>query len=407
PGRKLLFFLSEGLIVDQRDREIQTRVNRVIDVAARAGIIFYTLDVRGLAVAGPEAADDVYPSLAASDLDNNFNQASAMDVATEESFEFLKPMRALAYDSGGRPLINNNALEKNLKQAINEYQNYYLVAWQPEEFEPGKTKFRRIEVKVKDRPELRVLVRSGFFNNPVPTSDTKDNKAEKNKDAAKAEAGLVEDTLKAAVRAPYERRELPFSVYPVFKNEANGGSAVTVNIEVASLVNSPANAEQPNQEFDLVYTVLDLNGKLITSDGKTLKFAQAPGVSANLIQQFTVPLSPGTYQIRVGARDAVGRISTSFEWVETPVLAPGKMALSSLLLSERKAKAAATEEPLLNIERRFARSSRLLLQVFIYNAARKSAVAQPDVTMEIDVLRKGVSVLNAPQHPVSVEGAND
>nr|MDQ3011539.1 VWA domain-containing protein [Acidobacteriota bacterium] len=406
-GRKLLFFLSEGMLVDQRDREIQTRLNRVIDVAARAGVIFYTADVRGLAVAGPEAGDDVYPSFAASDQENNFNQASAMDVALEESFEVLRPLRALAYDTGGRPLINSNGLDKNIKQALSEYQNYYLLAWVPEEFEPGKTKFRRIEVKVKDRPDLRVLVRSGFFNNPVPASE---NKAEKNKDAAKADTGLTEDTLKAAVRAPFERRELPFFVYPVFKNDANGGSVVTINIEVASLVNSPANAEQPNQEMDLVYAVLDLNGKLIASNGKTLKFAQAPGVNATLIHQFAVPLSAGTFQIRVGARDAVGRISTSFNWMEMPGLTSGKMALSSLLLSERKAKAPASgaaQEPLLNIERRFVRSSRLLLQIYIYNAARKSTGAQPDVTMEIDVLRKGVSVINAPQHPVSLEGAND
>lgn len=401
-GRKLLFFLSEGMMVDQRDREISTRLNRVIDVAARAGVIFYTVDVRGLAVGGPEAADDVYPSLAASDQENPFNQSSAMDVAIDEASEFLRPLRALAYDTGGRPLINSNGLDKNIKQALSEYQNYYLLAWEPEDFEPGKTKFRRIEVKIKDRPDLRVLVRSGFFNNPVPT----ETKVAKEKGSAKGE-DVAEDTLKAAVRAAFERRELPFSVYPVFKNEAVGGSAVTLNIEVASLVNSLANAEHPNQEIDLLYAVLDLNGKLITSDGKSLKFAQAPGVNANLIHQFTIPLSPGTFQIRVGARDAVGRISTSFEWVETPGFTPGKLALSSLLLSERKAKAAPAEEPLLNIERRFARSSRLLLQVYVYNAARKSAGDKPDVTMEIDVLSKGVSVLNAPQHPLVADSASD
>jgi len=396
-GRKLLFFLSEGMLVDQRDREIQTRLNRVIDIAARAGVIFYTVDVRGLAVGGPEAADEVYPSFAASDQENNFNQASAMDVALEESFEVLRPLRALAYDTGGRPLINSNGLDKNIKQALSEYQNYYLLAWQPEEFEPGKTKFRRIEVKVKDRPDLRVLVRSGFFSNPVP-------EARPEPKVGKDGNIIAEDTLTAAIRSAYERSELPFSVYPVLKNEASG-STVTINLEVSSKVNSPANAEHPNQEFDLVYVVLDLNGKVIATDGKKLSYAQASGVAASLIHQFVIPLAAGTYQIRVGARDILGRISTRFDWIEAFGFAPGKMKLSSLLLSERKA--ALTQDPLLNIERRFARSSRLLLQVFIYNAARNSADAKPDVTMEIDVFRKGVSVLNAPQHPVVTDDVND
>ncbi|MFN0109581.1 MAG: VWA domain-containing protein [Blastocatellia bacterium] len=396
-GRKLLFFLSEGMLVDQRDREIQTRLNRVIDVAARAGVIFYTVDVRGLAVGGPEAADDVFPSFAASDQENPFNQASAMDVALEESFEVLRPLRALAYDTGGRPLINSNGLDKNVKQALSEYQNYYLLAWQPEEFEAGKTKFRRIEVKIKDRPDLQVMVRSGFFSNPVP-------EAKPEPKLAKDGSPIIEDTLTAAVRAAYERRELPFAVYPVFKNEASG-SVVTINLEVSSTVNSPANAEHPNQQIDLVYVALDMNGKVVATDGKKLSFAQALGVNASLIHQFTLPLAAaGTYQIRVGARDALGRISTRFDWIEAPASAPGKMALSSLLLSERKA--GANQDALLNIERRFARSSRMLLQVFVYNAARKAGVA-PDVTMEIDVLRKGVSALNAPQHPVTTEGAND
>lgn len=396
-GRKLLFFLSEGMLIDQRDREIQTRLNRVVDVAARAGVIFYTVDVRGLNVGGPEAADDVYPSFAATDQENPFNQSSAMDIATEESSEVLRPLRALAYDTGGRPLINSNGLDKNIKQALSEYQNYYLLAWQPEEFEPGKTKFRRIEVKIKDRPDLRVLVRSGFFSNPVP-------EAKPEPKVGKDGNVIAEDTLTAAIRAPYERRELPFSVYPVLKNEA-GGPTVTINLEVSSRVNSPANAEHPNQEIDLVYVVLDLNGKVIATDGKKLSFAQAPGLSASLIHQFVVPLSAGTFQVRVGARDVLGRISTRFDWIEPLGFAPGKLALSSLLLSERKA--AATQDLVLNIERRFTRSSRMLLQVFVYNAARKAGEAKPDVTMEIDVLRKGVSVLNAPQHPLVTEGATD
>jgi len=49
-GRKLVFFISEGFVIDRRSTEVQDSLQRVIDAAARTGVVIYALDARGLSV---------------------------------------------------------------------------------------------------------------------------------------------------------------------------------------------------------------------------------------------------------------------------------------------------------------------------------------------------------------------
>jgi hypothetical protein len=92
--------------------------------------------------------------------------------------------------------------------------------------------------------------------------------------------------------------------------------------------------------------------------------------------------------------------------LEIPSFTPGKLALSSLLISEKKTQTNGAEESTLKTSRRFARSSKLLLQLYLYNAAL-AANKQPDLTMEIQVLRQTQVVLDAPAHPVVINDQKD
>ena len=47
PGRKLVVFLSDGFLVDPRRSSVLDIMRRVTDEAARAGVVVYTMDVRG------------------------------------------------------------------------------------------------------------------------------------------------------------------------------------------------------------------------------------------------------------------------------------------------------------------------------------------------------------------------
>lgn len=416
PGRKILFFLSEGFLVDYREREMTARFERVIDTARRANVVFYTVDARGLTVGMVEADTAGFPTPL--DSDPTALTIGGGDLALNESQQKEQTMRGLAYDTGGRPIINTNAQDKRIEQVLDEYQNYYLLAWQPEEFEPGKTKFRKIEVRVKDRPDLKVLVRRGFYDAPPPplTSEKTGKPDEKTKAKPESESN-VDPTVTGALRAVNPSRDLPFALFAAFRNETDQGSFIAATVELPT---AAFTSEGKNAEVELVYVALDVNGKLVNSGGKKLNLTgnsnDAAMRNGKLVSQFVVPATAsGIYQLRVAARNtATGKVGTQFEWVEAPEFKPGKFAVSSLLLSERPAQKMAanakggtnTEEVLLNVGRRFARSSRLLLQLYLYNPAH-AANAKPEITMEIDVLKREKSVLNAPPHPAATAEATD
>ncbi len=154
PGRKLVFFLSDGFVLQPQRSDVVSRITDLTSAAARAGILIYSLDTRGLVVGLPTArtkrAGDITGSLAAS----GSSEVSAGQDA----------LNALASDTGGRFLKNTNALDTALSTALHEMSRYYLLGWHidPETLRPGKSS--TIRVAVKGRSDLKVRVRQGTID---------------------------------------------------------------------------------------------------------------------------------------------------------------------------------------------------------------------------------------------------
>lgn len=409
PGRKLLFFISSGFITDSDiDNSMPTKLNRLIDWAARAGAVFYTVDARGLQSAMPDISTNISIS---SEPSGTVAAADASALAYDAVRHPQQALRTLAYDTGGQPILNTNGLEAKVSQAVREYQNYYVLAWEPEVFEKDKPKFRKLEVTIKDRPDLHVRVRRGFFEAPLPADNTlaekKDEKKADKKDDKQAEtkaAAAPVDPLTAAVREVYPRRELPLSLYATFQQEAADKPTVVATVELPGEAVAEVGAAG---SVEILCVVIDAQGKVIKNDGKKLSFNRPGSAAPTLAANFRLPVEPGIYQVRATARDVkTGRIGADYQWLEIPNFVPGKLTLSSLLLSEKKAQPSSAEEPALNTSRRFARTSKLLFQLYLYNAAL-AANKQPELTLEIQVLRQTQSVLNAPAHPVATDGQPD
>ena len=64
PGRKLVFFLSDGFVLQYTRSDIVARLMDLTTAAARAGILVYTLDSRGLVTGTPDAKTAGAPDLA-------------------------------------------------------------------------------------------------------------------------------------------------------------------------------------------------------------------------------------------------------------------------------------------------------------------------------------------------------
>lgn len=409
PGRQTLFYISEGFPFDSQEADINYKLQRITDAAARSGTVVYTLDARGLSV-GMESVDASSGVTIDSDL-NGYNTLGELSASQEV-------LRAIAADTGGRALLNTNALEAAVSRTLAETTNYYVLAWRPEgalASTGGAPKFRKIAINVKARPELTVRVRRGFLNAPAESAATAATAARTTAGANPAKAAL-----NAALNAPVARRELQVDAYPAFADDEQTGSVLLVPVQLSNerLQFAPV-GDRRQATVEMACIVLDDKGKIAFTEGKTLTLAGDAGGSnaaagstvggrGQLVTNFSFPVkAPGLYQVRVAARDSLsGLVGGAFRWVEVADTKAGGLALSSLFISEAlRAKAAGAAPEILKADRRFARSSGLLLQFQIYNAARRATGGAPEAEVEIKVLNAdNEAILNAPPRRASPAG---
>ncbi|HEX7173715.1 MAG TPA: VWA domain-containing protein [Pyrinomonadaceae bacterium] len=408
PGRRILFFVSEGFTLTNRKRDIGDKYRRVIAAAARAGTVVYTLDARGLAVPMLDASSGMRADI---ELETDLTVVSpSADMAAQQEV-----LRGLAADTGGRALLNTNGLEQAVESALGETAEYYVLAWRPEAAETAgrSPQFRRVEVSVRGRPDLTVRVRSGFLD--ARADDARQRVASGAAGSATPAVRSSNATLSAVIAEAAERRALPVELYAIFNGETGSPPSLTALVQLTDepVRFAPA-GEKLQAEVTVACVVLDDTGKTVFSEGRTLTLTRAaPGGGASrVITQFPAQLTkPGLYQVRVAAHDARGGLTGSaFQWVEVPDLKAGRLALSTPVIVERHTVTATTapETPQavsLNVDRRFARASRLRAELYVYNAARAAGGA--NVEMEIKVWRDGRVALSAPPHKLADAGAAD
>lgn len=418
PGRKLVFFISGGFFLDDRNSDSRTRLQRITSAAARSGVVIYSMDARGLVA-----------SLGDISQESQFDPTGRLDSATHgELMASQDSLNALAADTGGKATFNTNSLEPGLARALKESSTYYLLAWRPEEQTQRTSKFRKIEVKVIGKSNLTVQVRRGFFDKePELAKETKSSKSEKTdkgSDTAKSSTDqpvkASEVELRKAMIAPYPNRDIPVSLSLSFINTPEKGPMLSTALQV------------PNEFFSFGPTVdgkqaavVDVAGVVFDDKGnpgaafKNHITIQAPSAEAvgdgrDLTYGYPVYLGPGLYQVRVGVRDEkTGRNGTAQGWIEIPPA--NQLALSSLLIGARAAQAtsnasatdANTQPVEVSVSHQFSPSGYLRFLVFVYNAARAPADSKPDVAIQVQMVRDGQPVVTTALRKVTTEGVTD
>jgi VWFA-related protein len=154
PGRKLVFFLSDGFVLQPQRSDVVSRITDLTSAAARAGIVIYSLDTRGLVVGLPTAKTKQAADMTGALASIGYSEISAGQDA----------LNAVAVDTGGRFLKNTNALDTALITALAEMSRYYLLGWHidPATLKPGK--YSTIRASVRGRPDLHVRVRQGTID---------------------------------------------------------------------------------------------------------------------------------------------------------------------------------------------------------------------------------------------------
>ncbi len=391
PGRKLVFFISDGFLLNSND-DVYDHLWRITNTAARNSVVIYTMDARGLSV--PSVFDA--SSSGGFDPSGRILSASLGEISASQ-----EALRTLAANTGGRALLNTNALDMAITKTLKETSTYYVIAWRPENEEQKKSKLRRLEVKIAGHSDYKVQVKSGFL------TPAKEQEAKTQKPAEAAKAAKVKtpaEQLGTAIAAFYPNSTLPTSLALDYLDAPQGGALLTISMQV------PAEALSFEPAEGKYKAALDVGGNVYNMEGKVgATFQEHLNVSADNLELLRshehdvyytsqVHLNPGLYQVRVAARDAkTGHIGVATQWVEVPDLKGKRLALSSLFIGELTGADAArnsvtaidaTPPAKLNVARRFPKTSRLRFVTFIYNAQRGvTGTSAPDVAIQVQVLR--------------------
>ena len=385
PGRKIVFFASDGFLSQggPMGDNLSNKVRQIADAAQRANVVIYSIDARGLISGTLDATNNLLP-------DANGRMAA---VASTEIIATQDALNALAVDTGGRALRNQNYFDRWVEAVLDETSNYYLAAWRPSTEEEKASKFRDIKISIVGRPELTVRAPRGYVAGPQPAEMVRASSSEK----SKSNVSELHDALKDS----YPTNSLPVVLSLTHLNTPANGQLLTSSFQIAvSRLNYGEEDKQPAL-VNLAGVVLNDKGKIVSSFQTQLsaKPINSEGTdNAGIIYNHRDPVAPGIYQVRVAARDErSGRVGSAMQWVVIPDLRTGQLTLSSLMIGGQFLDDAATKgagpQVQLSVNHRFLRSDKLGYWIFVYNAKRNAGGAT-DLVAETEVLRDGKVVLN-------------
>lgn len=382
PGRKLAFFVSDGFLLDVGiSSSLSDELMRIINNALRSGVIVYTIDAKGL-ISGDLDATNSVP------VDPQGRLAMMASRAVSASQDAL---HALAHDTGGRALRNQNVFDRFVTQVLKETSNYYVLAWRPESVEQKDKKFRKVEVEIIGRPDLQVRIPKGYLD-VVKTAARAGEKPAQSETPARALGNALSDY--------YTRSEVPTALSLAYLNTPTNGMVLTSSIQIGSSALGFGDDGKKPAAVDLGGVVLNDKGKIVTSfknqlTANPLAQGQASDQAA-LIYNHRAPLTPGIYQVRVAVRDShTGRVGSAMEWIVIPDIATRELTLSSLLLGGRvvDTKGESADQVQFSVDHRFARTEKLNFWVFVYNAIQNAGEQKaPNLAAQIQVLREGQPV---------------
>jgi len=438
PGRKVVFFISDGFFLDTRNSDTVEQLRRIASAAAASGVVIYSLDARGLIASLTDASSDV-----AFDPTGRSQRSPGEEISAAQD-----GLNGLARDTGGRAFFNSNDLSGAVTKALKDSSVYYLLAWRPETDQQRSPRFRRIEVSIVQRPEVTVRFRSGWIGGESLEPESLSS-------APPPAVKNPPEELRTALRSVFPKTALPVSLSLNFLNLPERGSVISSSVEIpaASIMFETAGAT-PTAAVQLAGLVFDEQGKLANSFEQRVDLrgnsqtANIPTEGSVYYNQYS-SLKPGLYQVRVAAYDLKGgRIGSAVQWIEVPDLASKTLTLSSLIVGEKGPDADRNQNPAagaprdnepnpfqgvrLDVDHRFARSSHMRFLIFVYNARQTGAAANktettparavtadpdsqglnqketgPDLAVQVHIFRDNEPVLTTPLRKMPVEGIAD
>ena len=153
--KKELIYFASGLNLNGLDNQAQLHATE--DAAIRAGVSFWPIDARGLvaygamgdATQGSPGTQAMYTGSAGNSFSSRFQRSQ-------------DTLYALAGDTGGKALLDNNDLTRGILDAQKSVSDYYILGYYTSNSKLDG-KFRKIKVTVGQPQEAKLDYRQGYF----------------------------------------------------------------------------------------------------------------------------------------------------------------------------------------------------------------------------------------------------
>ncbi len=349
PGRKSVVLMSDGMpifpnvggimgdriSVDQSSSEIMVALRNLTDLANRASVVIYTMDMRGLTTNGINAADDTQASFESLQAAGSAAAAASGVITSRKaalSKEFFRSQDGLNYlasQTGGFFFHDNNDLAGGIRKVVDDQRGYYLIGYEPDDStfnELGRRAFHKLQVQVKN-PKLQVRSRTGFFG----ISD----------EELKRPMETREQQLIAALHSPFISNSVTVNLTSLFAGDhENQFIRSLIHINARDLTFTKQENGDYTTHVDIAATTHDENGVTIGRGGLTYTLrVKAPDYDAamrdGIAYALDVPIKkPGAYQLRLAVRDERSkRLGSATQFIEVPDIRKNQLVLSGISMN--------------------------------------------------------------------------
>lgn len=410
PGRKISVLVSEGFrtLKSQMSADLTETIAR----AARANVVFYSIDPGGLEPLG-YTAGDAYLDISRGPLPTDplapagvvlpsADPAANTTVSDrrKDYFESQDSLNAIAVDTGGKFFRNSNDIKQGLTEILEENSAYYLLGFQPDR-DKWDGKFHSIKLEVRNRPDLVVTTRKGY----VARSDKPIRRGNLTPKALE---------ILEAIGSPLVRRDMDLQLTSFYRDDVRHEPIITslLHIDLSKLKLKQVDGKYRGK-IEVVGFMLDAAGRAADSLSTTADLNLDQQAYQNLMEDgllvtHEIKVRPGAYQLKILAREAdSGIIGTAASYVEIPDFKSDRLALSSIfidaqLLQTTKSKAETSLGTKLS-QRRFPRNGSLTYVLIVYNAKKGAAQLQ----MTTRIVKGNRVIFSGQPRPVEVlEGSS-
>ena len=339
--RKALVLFSEGIDYDINDvfgnrdaTTIMDATREVLAAATRANVAVYGVDPRGL---GGAIGDELIEV-------QSFPDDTTLGLNTGSFYNEVRlaqdSLRVLSDETGGFAAVNRNDFGTAFQRIVDDNSSYYVMGYYSTN-DRRDGRFRKIEVRVPNRPGVTVRARKGYVAargkapdaKPAPTTGTSPE-------------------LRDAIESPLPIAGLPLATTAVvFKGPAPKGSVIVSTLVGGGSLPFVEKDGMFRNGLEVLVIATDDKGKSFPSDRSTIDLNMKPDTATRVKASgfrfiSTLDLAPGRYLLRVGVKENNTKKagSVSFD-LTVPDFAKEKLTMSGVAITSALSGVAPTVRP--------------------------------------------------------------